>query len=186
MRTVVGKATGVGDANSFGFANVKIETIEGTTEWAASRIAGLIGEARRVKDAGEVRAWDLIDKTNPEKINPQTGQPYVNTYIEAIRFPAQYEVNGGAVLPGVNAQTVPQAPSTGQPAFATSGGSGYTVTPAPFSSSTQDEFRRSKEEMRWTEALNIAATLAPTVGANTYENFKTLAWNIEALIQEKA
>ena len=93
-------------------------------------------------------------------IENQNGQ-YMNRWVQAFRVPAAHEVNGSDV-----AGAVPQA--------------GISI-PLPTS---QDEFKRSKEEMRRTEALHIAALiLGPGTGTVA---LGLKADEVEALIQEKA
>jgi hypothetical protein len=125
-KTITGKIAAVSKVNDFGFAGIKIESANGEL-WINSKVPGLIGTARNAVNT--VKSVDYVEKEG--KINQKTGEPYLNRYLEAIREPAQDEVNGA-----------PTEPST------------LNVTP----SNPRNELQRSKEEMRWTAALQIAST----------------------------
>jgi hypothetical protein len=147
-KTVIGTIGAVGKVNDFGFANIKVETAGGD-EWVSSKVPGLIAAARNA--VGETRAVDYVETEG--KINQKTGKPYINRYLEAVRQPAADEVpafTGDDDIPFGQADETPLEVTVQQEVEAF-GGSRVN--------GSQDEFRRSKEEMRWTEALHIAAAL---------------------------
>jgi hypothetical protein len=148
-KTITGKIAAVSKVNDFGFAGIKIESASGEL-WINSKVPGLIGTARNAVDT--VKSVDYVEKEG--KINQKTGEPYLNRYLEAIREPAQDEVNGNLDTTDFTGTFV-----TGQP--------------------TQDEFRRSKEEMRWTEALHIASRMGPT----NVTQLEVFATEVEELIR---
>lgn len=174
--TVVGTIAAVGQVNEHGYANIKIEGSSGEV-WVSSNVPGLIGAARNAK--GETMAVDYV-AVEGKTINKKTGRPFINNHLEAVRLPAADELPARQYsdddLPFGQEEDTPLAVTVRQ-------AQEYAMTS---SASPQDEFRRSKAEMRFTASLEIAAQVATLFNVKTLENLETLARNIEQIIEKRS
>lgn len=82
-KTETGVIEGVGDANEYGFANIKFKGEYGTL-WLTTKTPTLMDTARENK--GQVRIVKYVEK-QAEKIDPKTGFPYVNRYLDSVEVP---------------------------------------------------------------------------------------------------
>jgi hypothetical protein len=126
------------------------------TLWLSTKTPELMSMARDLK--GHEAIIDYIE--NSKTVN---GRTFINRYIER-------------VSPVVNGNSTPGTMDSGT----------TTTDSEPAWTPSQDEFRRSKDEMRWTEALHMAIAAAPQFNADSLSKVRTLALNFDQLIQDGA
>ena len=135
-KTVVEKVRKVFDANQWGFIDIKLGN-----DWRLSTNKPAVAEQARAYE-GKVAALDYYTRTREKN-----GKVYENHYLLAVRQPAQDEMPTPLEntvqdeLARVGAQRVGTFPNV-------------DTTRVEFN--PRSEFQRSKEEMRWTEAVKIA------------------------------
>jgi hypothetical protein len=135
--------------------------VGGETLWLSTKTPEMMSMARDLK--GHEAIIDYIE--NSKTVN---GRTFINRYIERIS-------------PVVNSNPTPGTMDSGT----------TTTDSEPAWTPSQDDFRRSKEEMRKTEAAKIAATLmisVPKEGTTQAEvaaQFKNLANQIEGFLTPK-